>query len=112
MPAEYPGLFAYSVVGLYAYDPDNGYLFVVGSPATNLSLTGLLGPGEYELIAFSVAGNEQPLTTNESMNTSFDVSLQVSSVPEPGSLVLLCSGLLSLGGLGWLKKQQSRIIAA
>ena len=31
--------------------------------------------------------------------------------PEPGSLVLLCTGLASIGGFGWVKKWKSKVVA-
>jgi hypothetical protein len=35
-----------------------------------------------------------------------------AGVPEPGSLVLLCTGLVTLGGLGWMKRKPAKNAAA
>ena len=37
---------------------------------------------------------------------------KASATPEPGSLVLLCTGLASIGGLGWMKKRKTKVVAA
>lgn len=34
-----------------------------------------------------------------------------AGVPEPGSLVLLCTGLVTVGGLGWMKRKSAKAVA-
>lgn len=34
-----------------------------------------------------------------------------SATPEPGSLVLLCTGLMSIGGFGWMKRRRAKAAA-
>jgi hypothetical protein len=43
------------------------------------------------------------------LQTTLDTYAQA---PEPGSLVLLCTGLASFGGIGWMKKRKAKVDAA
>ena len=100
-----PGLFANTDMELIAYAPDNGPVFAESARQASPVLTGLLSPGTYELGVFSEVGNESLLTTNEFVNSAYNVSLQIASVPEPGSIILLTVGAIGLVGWAWGRRQ-------
>jgi hypothetical protein len=106
-----PGVFANTEVVLDAYAPDNGYVFVASAPTSNLTLTGLLQPGEYELSVLSELGDTAVLTTNEFANSSYSLSFQLTPTPEPGSLTLLGLGLAGFLGCARGKREEGKGLA-
>jgi hypothetical protein len=48
----------------------------------------------------------QPAQLPDGTLTGNPLGFNPSSTPEPGSLVLLCTGLASVGGFGWMRKRK------
>lgn len=61
-----------------------------------LRFTGSLDPGRYELLVRSDALVSGPFWTTAAASSSFDFTYDMSPVPEPGSLMLVGSGVLAL----------------
>jgi hypothetical protein len=76
-----------------------------GTPFLNLSGTGLLTETGYDptLATFS-------LTSTTTGTTSFTVDATTATAPEPGSLVLLGTGLLGLAFVVFWKNKPSVVV--
>lgn len=77
----------------------NGALATAADFASVLgNLSGLFIRGE-----FTIGLIESPGLDNVRL-----AGVSAAAVPEPGSFVLLCTGLATVGGFGWMKKRRDR----
>jgi len=107
---DFEGYFTYlTPLTLSFYDPlDNLVGTVVSDFSTNMVLSGDTGSSPNELITFAWAPGFSSLVIEaDPFGASFTMDdLSATPVPEPGTLLLLGSGLLGMMGYGlrWLRR--------
>jgi hypothetical protein len=111
--------------------------FVMGNGAGILDQAGYLiypgvysSPNFYTALSDGVVGTQSSVTydfqtplavgaslgfyipiTLPTASTTFTITESVGAVPEPGSLMLMVSGLAGLGALGWIRRRKARTAA-
>jgi hypothetical protein len=89
----------FSMVMFSAYDPVNGYNPSTGTGGTPLPTTDPTGNNTFFNFNVNVPGQT---TVSSYPSSSGDITITVSSVPEPSSLVLACLGTVgSIAGIVW-----------